>query len=286
MPKRSGWLELPEGWRREGTSGPWPFVTEEKLRRPDGSELRWTSRSHRKRVVTAVDGSTWWAPHARGWWIGVLFAVGALCFAIGSFPPYALGVGERADDVTYFVGSIFFTSAALLQYLEAASAARGLDGGGEGPPRWTWRVLTWAPWRIDWWSTTVQLVGTVLFNVSTLAAVQHGLDSTQLDRQVWMPDLWGSICFLVASSLAWAEAGHAWWSWRPRSSGWRIAAANMVGSIAFGVSAVAAYVVPESGDLVSEALANLGTFVGALCFLGGAVLLLPERVAGPATADD
>lgn len=270
---------------REATSGPWPFVTAERFRRPDGSVAHWTSRSHRKRAVVDGDGSTWWAPRARGWWIGVLFAVGSLCFALGSFPPYALAVGERADDITYFVGSIFFTSAALLQYLEAAAAARRPESESEGRTT-TWRVLAWAPWRIDWCSTAVQLVGTVLFNVSTFAAIREGFDTTQIDHRVWMPDLLGSVCFLVASALAWAEAGHAWWSWRPRSMGWRIAAANMVGSIAFGVSAVAAYVVPESGELLSSALANLGTFVGALCFLGGALMLLPERVAGPATADD
>ena len=51
---------------------------------------------------------------------------------------------------------------------------------------------------------------------------------------------------------------------------------NLVGSIAFGVSAVASYVT-SSGQLLSLALTNLGTFVGAVCFLVGAILLLPER---------
>ena len=59
---------------------------------------------------------------------------------------------------------------------------------------------------------------------------------------------------------------------------------NLVGSVAFGVSAVASYVKPN-GQLVSLALTNLGTFVGAVCFLAGAVLLLPERtLASPSTA--
>jgi hypothetical protein len=42
------------------------------------------------------------------------------------------------------------------------------------------------------------------------------------------------------------------------------------------VSAIASYVT-SSGQLLSLALTNLGTFVGAVCFLIGAVLLLPER---------
>ena len=116
-------------------------------------------------------------------------------------------------------------------------------------------MLGWAPWRIDWWSTSVQFVGTLFFNLSTFAAIRAST-CTQVERRVWTPDVLGSICFLVASALAWAEAGHAWWSWRPRSIGWRIAALNLIGSIAFGVSAVAAYVVPDTGELLNTALAE------------------------------
>jgi hypothetical protein len=52
----------------------------------------------------------------------------------------------------------------------------------------------------------------------------------------------------------------------------------MVGSIAFMASALAAYVIPATGDLLDAALANGGTFVGALCFFWGArLLLVPSR---------
>jgi len=51
----------------------------------------------------------------------------------------------------------------------------------------------------------------------------------------------------------------------------------LVGSAAFGVSAVALFVVPTTGLSRNITLVNLGTFVGALCFFVGAVLLLPER---------
>ncbi len=52
---------------------------------------------------------------------------------------------------------------------------------------------------------------------------------------------------------------------------------NLAGSVAFGVSAVAAHVVPDSGQPRNAELVNLGTFVGAIGFLVGAFLLLPER---------
>ena len=136
--------------------------------------------------------------------------------------------------------------------------------------------------RIDWWATAIQLLGTVFFNVTTLTALDAALSPKRADLVVWTPDALGSICFLVASELAFAEAGHAWLSWRPRSMGWRIAAINLLGSVFFGISALAGWVEPATGDLLNAALDTLGTFLGALCFLaGGALLLAPEPSAAP-----
>ena len=52
---------------------------------------------------------------------------------------------------------------------------------------------------------------------------------------------------------------------------------NLAGSVAFGSSAIASYVVPGTAQLLSVPVTNLGTFVGAVCFFVGAVLLLFER---------
>ena len=40
-----------------------------------------------------------------------LFMVGASCFALGTIPAYVHAVGANADAMTFFLGSIFFTSA-------------------------------------------------------------------------------------------------------------------------------------------------------------------------------
>lgn len=63
---------------------------------------------------------------------------------------------------------------------------------------------------------------------------------------------------------------------------------NLAGSVAFGVSAVAAYVNPVTGQARNTDLSYLGTLVGAMCFFVGALLLLPERTEGgsPATTSD
>jgi hypothetical protein len=222
----------------------------------------------------AASGSTWWAPGAIGWWTGVLFAAGSVCFALGAAPRFVDAVGVAADGVTFFVGSLFFTAAACLTYLQVAGGSRVPRNAGAAG----WRhLVTWQPHGIEWWAAFVQLVGTVLFNVSTFDAMLEHLSASQADRLVWTPDAFGSICFLVASGLAWAEVSHGWWSWRPRSLAWLITASNIVGSIAFGASAVASHIVPASGQPRNVTLMNLGTFVGALCFLAGAVLLLPAR---------
>jgi hypothetical protein len=223
-------------------------------------------------------GSTWWAPRALAWWIGALFAIGSLCFALGAFPSYATTVGVNADNVTYFIGSIFFTTAALLQFWEAASTSDHLHGGHRRRFR---QLFVLQHHRIDWWASLIQFAGTLWFNRTTFSALVVGLGTSSAHHPVWRPDALGSICFLVSSWLAWAEECHGAFAWRPRDLAWWITVLNLVGSVAFGISAIASYVKPN-GELVSLALTNLGTFVGAICFLVGGVLLLPERTSGPA----
>jgi hypothetical protein len=94
---------------------------------------------------------------------------------------------------------------------------------------------------------------------------------------VWRPDAIGSVCFLVSSLLAWYEICHGWAAWRPREWSWWITLANLVGSVAFGVSAVAAYINPVTGQVHNVQRASSQTLIGAVCFFIGALLLLPER---------
>jgi hypothetical protein len=256
-----------------------PFVTYIERVRPDGVVARWESRDHRKHLKAGlVTGSTWWAPRDRGWWIAVLFAIGSLLFAVGAVAGYASAVGASWDAVTFFAGSLFFTAAGFLTYCEAVDAGPGTPGAGPRTPGSAHRhFFVYQPHRIDWWSTAVQLAGTVFFNVSTGVAMVSDLSAQAAHRHVWRPDAVGSVCFLVASVLAWFEACHGWAAWRPRSWAWWITLVNLAGSVAFGVSAVAGYISPSTGQIHNAELTNLGTFTGALCFLAGALLLLPER---------
>jgi len=207
----------------------------------------------------------------------VLFGLGSVCFALGALPGFAGAVGTRADDLTFFVGSIFFTTAAWLLYREVVTT----DPDFAGTRRGRYGVVVVQLGRIDWWAAVIQLVGTLFFNVSTGRAYFGTFtDPTSANHAIWRPDLLGSICFLVSSWLSWAEICDGWWAWRPGQVSWWIGALNLAGSVAFGVSAVASRVQPN-GDLRNIGLTNLGTFVGALGFLAGSVLLFPERTEGP-----
>ena len=183
------------------------------------------------------------ASRGANWWIGVLFAIGSFCFLVGPAPGFADLVGSAADSTVFFVGSIFFTSAALLQFLHSV----GRD-----------RV-----------ATLIQLVGTVFFNVNTFRAMQDGYDAADVNRLIWTPDAIGSACFLISGVLAYlAVRGQA-------GVERRIAVINLVGCVLFGISAIASYVVPATGDVLDLAAANWSTSLGALCFLIGALMLLP-----------
>ncbi|MEY9873129.1 hypothetical protein ABH931_002610 [Streptacidiphilus sp. MAP12-33] len=224
---------------------------------PDGVTVRRGTRHHRKHRRPA-EGSTWWAPAARGWWIAVLFAVGSVLFSVGSVPGYTDAVGARGDSVTYFVGSLFFTTASFLCYREAVDSSSTAA-------------------RIDWWAAAIQLVGTLYFNISTGLAMAAGLSASAAHAHVWRPDAIGSVCFLVSSVLAWYETCHGLLAWRPRVWAWWITLVNLAGSVAFGVSAVAGWIDPVTGQVRNLDRANTQTLIGALCFLVGSVLLLPER---------
>jgi hypothetical protein len=203
--------------------------------------------------------------------MGLLFAVGSTMFLVPAVA--ALGTSATWIAVTFFGGSVFFTSASLLQLITAAELPHRFRPRGRRRPL---RPRAWLPLTVDWLGAAVQFPGTVMFNISTLAAMNTALTTHQVNARVWGPDVLGSGCFLVSSLLAFANAEHRWLSWRPGDLDWWIAALNLLGSLAFGVSAVASFVSPSTGLVEHGDLANLGTALGALCFLIAAVLLIPQ----------
>ena len=189
----------------------------------------------------------WWAPGRISWWIGILFAIGSICFVLGPMPGFVQLVGSAADGTVFFVGSLFFTSAAFLQLLDSQRPSA------------------------EWWAALIQFAGTLFFNVDTFRAMQESFDTSDVDRLVWTPELFGSICFLVSGAIAYRAVRD-----RRGTRAWRIDAVNLLGCVLFMISAIAGYVVPETGDVLDLAAANITTALGAICFLIGALLTVPD----------
>jgi len=191
-------------------------------------------------------------PNAR---IGRLFMVGSFCFALASLP-FMSDFDARVAGVIYFIGSVFFTAA-------GAETFRCVEDGN----------------RLDLVASAVQLVGTIMFNVNCYAALFDGLDRHTQKGLVWLPDALGSVAFLIASWIAlvvWQRARRAGSGDR---RGGEIAWLNMIGSLFFGLSAIASQVVGKGEQLNLEA-ATWCTFAGAVCFLIGAYLLVPREPRG------
>jgi hypothetical protein len=187
-------------------------------------------------------------------WMAVCFALGSTCFLIGPFPGYVQLVGESADAITFFVGSILFTLGGGLQSWLAWPERHTPDGG-----------------RAAWWAAIIQSAGTLFFNVTTYQALNVGPTSSGYERLVWRPDWRGSICFLVSGGIAYAASPRRAWLPRRSGAGWWQPAVNLLGCIFFGVSAVAGYLVPATGSILDQAAANWNTSLGAACFLACAL---------------
>ena len=103
-------------------------------------------------------------------------------------------MGDTADAVTFFVGSILFTAGGALQS-SLAFAHRHAHGAG----------------RAAWWAAAIQSAGTLFFNVTTYRAMHTALSSPEYNRLVWRPDALGSICFLVSGAIAYRASARRGW---------------------------------------------------------------------------
>ncbi len=190
----------------------------------------------------------------RGRWMALCFAVGSACFLIGPFPGYANLVGDSADAITFFVGSILFTAGGGIQSWLAWPNRHSPEGG-----------------RAGWRAAVIQSAGTLFFNVTTYQALHTAVTSSEYDKLVWRPDWRGSICFLLSGAIAYRASPRHGWRPTRAGAGWWQPAVNLLGCVFFGISAVAGYVVPSSGSVLDLAASNWNTALGAACFLACAV---------------
>lgn len=190
------------------------------------------------------------------------FMIGSTFFAVGSAPGLSGMLGANGANILFFVGAWFFTAAGLMQlFLSGAVAVR----------------VSYAPGRMvraEWLTAATQTFGTLMFNVSTSAAL-YAKSITAQERFVWNPDAGGSVAFLVSGVLAFVAYAHTARLWDPARRGWWSVVFNFVGCVAFGFSAVGAYILPD-GNPLDGGVADWGTFIGALCFFATSLIVLPQ----------
>ena len=270
--------------------GPWPFVTRRVHRKADGSLAVWSSRHHRKKLVLpeAVKAvaiaetilHSLWMPWKLNWWIGTVFAAGSTLFAVASMLALAPALATRLSiesaeiNAVFFAGSIPFTVAAYLQLFQAANAGHFLEEpSGSKTPK---KLIGWRPHDIGWLSCAFQFVGTILFNFNTFDAMIPSLTWFEQDLVIWLPNLIGSILFLLSGYLAFGEVSHAYWTWQPKSLSWWIVFVNLLGCVGFMASALLSISLPGPENVATATLAVSFTLQGAICFLLGSLLMLPE----------
>jgi hypothetical protein len=190
-----------------------------------------------------------------------LFVIGSSLFAIGTVPGFAMRYYADATNLLCFMGSWFFTSAALIQLLlSRPQTSRSCDTPSIGA---------------EYLSAAIQLFGTLNFNLST-GATLWAQRITARRHFVWYPDAAGSVAFLVSGALGVVAVTLTVGLVRVKSRLWLAACTSMIGSIAFAASAAGAFIT-KTGSPEDAQLAQMGTLVGALCFLIAALLRLPER---------
>ncbi|MFE9742192.1 hypothetical protein [Streptomyces sp. NPDC006477] len=278
------------GQPEQRAEGAGPFTTRLTWKRPAGETVVWDSRLARRRGAMSVRGrgdavSTYAVADAEA--LGRLrrlnavasgaFVIGGALFALGAAVSQ-FGSGGAAESASiYFAGGLFFNLGGYTSLLQVMNAPRHSQEGG---PLVTagWRWWAYEPMRLDWLSTFVLFVGTLVFAVNLLDSFLQGLTVQQINRLIWTPDVIGCVLFLVSGHLAFAEICHRRRPCvRSRSLGWWVVAVNQFGSVLFMISALAAFTRPDTGSLINTDIANWGTLTGALCFSLGGVLQFFER---------
>ncbi|PCI05190.1 MAG: hypothetical protein COB78_00805 [Hyphomicrobiales bacterium] len=202
-----------------------------------------------------------WEPKQLTWWVATLFMIGAALFALGCVLYLAAIEHELILDSVFFVGSLFFTSAAYCQFHQSRNGNKTV-----------------------FYSALSQFFGTLMFNMNTFDAF-FDLGWMEQDLLIWTPNILGSILFQISGCLAMKDLCKRWWCWNFQSISWWIGVINFVGCVAFLLSAILSFVMPVPIPAIFAIWATVLTLLGACCFFIGAFLMWPEMAANEERAD-
>ena len=186
----------------------------------------------------------------------ILFAIGSLCFLVGPFPGYAAArrIGRRRDDVLRRLDLLHVGGPAPVPHHRRHRRRQARLVGGGNPVR-----------------------------RHALLQRQHATPRSRIHSTRMRSTAWSGAPTSTARS---ASSSPATWPTSPRavptagaggtrrSGGWRsstCSAASRSGSRRSPATSI-----PSTGDVLALGAANFSTALGALCFLIGAIMLLPK----------
>lgn len=259
--------------------GAWPFIT---MRRYDrhGQRLLWLARDNRKGLFPHRRGlqdraAPFWQTARYNWIMGLVFVIGSSLFMLGSamalFPALVKDLPGWTTNVTFFMGSIPFTTAGYLQLFQAANSDERYTSGKVRPALFGWDLKS-----PGWLSSSTQFVGTVAFNFNTFDAINTPKGWVAQDIVIWVPGMIGSILFLVSAYLAYIETSHAHFPHPRREIAWWIVAINLLGCIAFMIASTIAYTPQHAWPAWVMNASNANLWFGAFCFALAAALSMRE----------
>ncbi len=227
----------------------------------------YTSRSLRKSLHK---------PTTLSWWISILFMMGSFLFILPSF--LLLNPQYEFSDINkmYFIGSLFFTSAAYLQYLESINSDI-TNSAHVNSEKTQWLWFQFRPNNAGYLSSLSQFIGTIFFNFDTFDIVFTPMSIDSQNLFIWTPNILGSVLFLLSSIFAWVEVFHDNYIKAFKAYTWWIIWINILGSVLFLVSALYSFNF-ESGQCPSfDTITQWTTLYGAVCFFTAAFLMHFEK---------
>jgi hypothetical protein len=290
MPDTAVGPQVPEDWQVVRSGGPRPFTTWTEYRTPDDRTYSWQGRPHRKghgaRRAGARPRSGYWAPDRLAWWVPVSFIVGSVLFILGavaSLVPSAFGgdktVMSLVAEALYTVGALLYTAAVYAQILESLNEDDRIAANGSSQPPESWRWVGFKPRDLGFVWAFVFLIGAVIFNYETIAALLSTAHLIPEEVGLWWTSLIGGLFFLLAAVLQTFEAGHGYFPKTLRNVSWWVGAMFVLGSIGFTVGAVPGFSVTGPFQAEGEpgaSIVKIGFLFGGIAFLIGSWLMLPE----------
>jgi hypothetical protein len=205
--------------------------------------------------------------HSLAYFVACSFVVGSLLFLVGALASlYKFGTQGTSEPLVfvtapYIAGSIAYTFGSYCGFLAVINLARRDEppAGQTYHPFRYWAVMRT---RRGWWSTSVYMVGSLLYNVGCFAI---GVSSSS---PAIVPSSFttGSVFFVVGGCLdVWVNTA---WIFRPRKLSFWSSWMNLVGSIFFTVGSI------------SEIFGNKGAAPANWAFLIGSCLFFASGTIG------